>query len=252
LLPLAFSFFRLEGSMAIIMGIMIPLYMSYLIINSNRFLSRLTENVLLREEALKREKEILSQQKVAELIVKIQAAYMDERINNQFFQRITQEIVNISGSDYGFICRLRLRNDFLFDSVVIANIGNLSLQALHGESLLVDELNQRPLSLEAYFSQIVLNKQAMEVDHIEYRRGQPPHTTLGNFFGFPLINEDKVIGVLGLVYTYDSMREEVPELLKSVFHSLERLLAGKWPDRRRGERAADSRDDTETDHQRSL
>lgn len=238
LLPLAFCFFRLEGSMATIMGFMIPLYMAYLIINGNRFLSRLTENVLLREEALKREKAILLQQKVAELIVKIQSAYMDERINSQFFQRVAQEIVKISGSNYGFICRIRQKSDMLMDSVVIANVGYLSLKALHGESLQIDELNHRPLSLEAYFSQVVLSRRVMEVDHIEFRQGQPPHTTLGNFHGFPLLNEDRVIGVVGLVYAYDAMPAEMPDLLKPVLHTLERLLAGRWPDRRGQERSA--------------
>lgn len=252
LLTLAFCFFRMEGSMATTMGFTIPLYMVYLIINGNRFLSRLTENVLLREEAVNREKAILSQQKVAELIVKIQSAYMDERINSQFFQRVTQELVKISGSDYGFICRVRQKSDMLMDSVVIANVGHLSLKAMHGESLQMDELNQRPLSLEAYFSQVVLSRRVMEVDHIEFRQGQPPHTTLGNFHGFPLQNEDRVIGVVGLVYAYNAMPSDMPDLLKPVLHTLERLLAGQWPDRRGQERPENFQHPDSPDSHQSL
>jgi len=232
LLPLTFCFFSLPGSMPLVMALMIPFYSVYLFLNSSRFISRLTENVLLREEASKREKEILLRQKQAELIVKIQAAYMENRVDRRFFQQVLQELQNLSDCQYGFMCRLHHKTPHEFDSVLISQLGDLDLRRIQGESLHIDELNQRPLSLEAYFAQVITQKKELSVDSIELLHGKPPVKTLGNFYGFPLLSENRVIGIIVLLYPYGSMPDPLPELLQTLMDTLARVLVGQAGDRR--------------------
>ena len=236
LLPLTFCFLGIGGFMPTVMAMMIPLYMGYMILNSNRYLSRLTENVMLREDAQKNELELSRRQHVSELIVKIQAAYLDNNLNQALMATVVRELIKLSGSDFGFICQVRQKSANEMDSIVLVNLGEIGLDRLQGEGLKIDELNMRPLTLEAYFSQVVLGKQEIEVDHIEIMQGKPLKMMLGNFYGFPLKSEGKVIGVIGLIFAYTTIPQGLTELLLPLLHSFERILIGKQPDRRREER----------------
>ena len=235
LLPLAFCFFSIGGFMPLVMGFMIPFYAAYLFLNSNRYLNRLTENVLLRDEAIKKEKELFQKQKLAELIVKIQASYLDGEINIKLMQKIIGEVVELTSCQFGFLFRIRRKSPIEIDSVMIVNHGELKLEKINGKSLRLDELNLQPLSLEAYFSQVILTAKELEVDHIEIRHGDA-ELILGNFYGFPLMSDDEVIGVIGLVCEYEPISEEATNSLRPLFHTLERILIGKRPDRRRESR----------------
>lgn len=229
LLPLALSFFSLGGEMTTVMGIMILLFVVYLFFSAGRYRKRLEENVFLREEAVEREKALKKRQRLSELIVQIQEAYLENQLDEALFEKIMEETIALSGCQYGFICQTTLKSKNVLSSKVIVNAGDLYLTKLTGDELKIDELNLRPLSLEAYFSQAVVSGEDIEVDHIEIRLGQPPELLIGHFYGYPFLVGGKVIGVLGLIYAYESMPEGTVDFLNPLFHTLERLfLDYKW------------------------
>tara|TARA_R110000772_G_C13294986_1_gene438350 strand:- start:509 stop:1645 length:1137 start_codon:yes stop_codon:yes gene_type:complete len=226
LLPLMVSFFSLGGLMQNIMGTMILFYVIYLMFSASRFRRQIVSNVVLTDEALQDKKAISKRQKVSEMIVKIQAAYLEKKITGELYKSVLKEIIKLSDCQFGFICLVSPINKQEFSSKVVMNFDQIDLSRLSGEKLQLDELNKRPLTLEAYFSQVVLSGKSVEVDYIEFFQGVPSSRTLGNFYGMPLYFEDELIAVIGLINIYHSVNEESLEFLQPLFLTIERFLVG--------------------------
>ncbi|MBN4075322.1 hypothetical protein JYU22_01935 [Gammaproteobacteria bacterium AH-315-E17] len=225
LLPLLFCFFSIGGYMPNIMASMIFLFMIYLIVNGNRFRKQIVANVELTSEALQGKKALLNRQLISELIVEIQTAYLDKQLTLKLFDNVLEEIINLSGVQYGFICQVEQRSAYELSSKVLVNLGGLNLTQLNGDALKVDELNLRPLSLEAYISQVIISRKNIEVDHIEVFEGEPRTMVIGNLFGIPLLANGKVIAVIGFVDLYDTNLEERIVFLNPLFQTIERILS---------------------------
>lgn len=224
LIPLLISFFSIGGLMQNIMGTMILFYLFYLMLSGSRFRAQLVANVELTDEALQGKKAIAKRQKVTEMIVKIQAAYLEKRITGDLYTSVLKEIIKLSDCQFGFICLVDKLNDQELSSKVVMNFDQIDLSRLSGEKLRFDELNNRPLTLEAYFSQIVISGKPLEVDYIEFFQGAPSSMTLGNFYGMPLFYEDELIAVIGLINIYHSVSGDSLEFLQPLFQTIERFL----------------------------
>lgn len=224
LIPLLLCFFSIGGYMPNIMGSMIFFFMIYLMIIGNRYRKQLVTNVELTNETLQSKKALLSRQLISELIVKIQSAYLDKNFSVELFDEVTKDIVDLSGVQYCFICRVEQVLANKLNSQVIANSGGLDLSRLNGEALKIDELNLKPLSLEAYVSQVIITKEKIEVDHIEMHEDEPRAMVIGNFYGMPLLLDDHVIGLIGFVDLYDSNLKERTLFLNPLFQTIERIL----------------------------
>lgn len=130
-----------------IMGSMIFFFMIYLMIIGNRFRRQLVTNVELTNEALQSKKALVSRQLISELIVKIQSAYLDKNFSIELFEEVLNEIIELSGVQYCFICQVEQLSAEELKSKVLANSGGLDLSRLNGEALNIDELNLKPLRL---------------------------------------------------------------------------------------------------------
>ncbi len=239
LMPLLFCFFSIGGYMPNIMGTMIFFFMIYLMIIGNRFRKQLVANVELTNETLQSKKALVSRQHISELIVKIQSAYLDNKFPIKLFEEVSQEIIELSAVQYCFICRVEQSSVDELTSKVLANSGGLDLSRLNGEALKIDELNLRPLSLEAYVSQVIISREKIEIDHIEMYESDPRAMVIGNFYGLPfylnskeLNSKDlnskkinsKVIGLIGFVDLYDTNLKERTMFLNPLFQTIERIL----------------------------
>lgn len=225
LIPLLLCFFSIGGYMPNIMGTMIFFFMIYLMITGNRFRRQLVTNVELTNEALQSKKALLSRQLISELIVKIQSAYLDKNFSNSLFQEVLKEILELSGVQYCFICQVEQLTVNELNSKILANSGGLDLSALNGEALKIDELNLKPLSLEAYVTQVIISKENIEIDHIEMHEEDPPAMVIGNFYGMPLFSNNKVTGLIGFVDLYDTNLKERTLFLNPLFQTIERILS---------------------------
>lgn len=224
LIPLLLCFFSIGGYMPNIMGTMIFFFMIYLMITGNRFRKQLVTNVELTNETLQSKKALMSRQLISELIVKMQSAYLDNSFSVELFDQVLRDIIDLSGVQYCFICRVEQHSDNELSSQVIANSGGLDLSGLNGEALKIDELNLRPLSLEAYVSQVIITKENIEVDHIEMHEDEPRVMVIGNFYGMPLFSNNKLVGMIGFVDLYDTNLKERTLFLNPLFQTIERIL----------------------------
>ena len=198
--------------------------MIYLMIVGNRFRRQLVTNVELTNEALQSKKALVSRQLISELIVKIQSAYLDKNFSIELFEEVLNEIIELSGVQYCFICQVEQLSAEELKSKVLANSGGLDLSRLNGEALNIDELNLKPLSLEAYISQVVINREKIEIDHIEMHEGEHHAMVIGNFYGMPFYLNNKVIGLIGCVDLYNTNLQEGTMFLSPLFQTIERIL----------------------------
>jgi hypothetical protein len=225
LLPLLFCFFILDGYMPNVMASMIFFYLIYLMLMGNRFRNQLIANVELTEEAIQGKKNLASRQHISELIVKIQSAYLDNSLSIDMLESVFQEIIELSEVQYGFICQIDMHAENELSSKVLVNYGDLDLRKLNGEALKIDEMNLRPLSLEAYTSQIIITEKSLEVSHIEVFEEGSRNMLIGNFFGVPLFSGNRVIAIIGFIDIYDTNVEERTAFLCPLFQTLERVLS---------------------------
>ena len=207
-----------------IMGTMIFFFMIYLMIIGNRYRKQLVTNVELTNETLQSKKALMSRQLISGLIVKMQSAYLDNSFSVELFDQVFRDIIDLSGVQYCFICLVEQHSDNELSSQVIANSGGLDLSGLNGEALKIDELNLRPLSLEAYVSQVIITKENIEVDHIEMHEDEPRVMVIGNFCGKPLFSNNKLVGMIGFVDLYDTNLKERTLFLNPLFQTIERIL----------------------------
>jgi hypothetical protein len=225
LLPLVGCFFSLEGYMPNVMAVMIFFYLIYLMLMGNRFRNQLVANVALTEDAIQGKKDLASRQHISELIVKIQSAYLDDRLNIDMLNTVFQEIIELCSVQYGFICQIDMHAENELSSKVLVNYGGLDLRKLNGDALKIDEMNLRPLSLEAYTSQIILTEKSLEVSHIEVFEEESRNMLIGNYFGLPMFSGNKIIAVMGFIDIYDTNVEERTKFLRPLFQTIERVLS---------------------------
>lgn len=224
LVPLLLCFFSIGGYMPNVMAAMICFYLIYLMLMGNRFRNQLIANVELTSKAIQGRKDLVSRQHISELIVKIQSEYMDRRLTVEMLESVFQEIVDLSAVQFGFICQINRYAENELSSRVLINCGGLDLHLLTGEALKIDEMNLRPLSLEAYVSQVIIGEKSLEVGHIEVFEETPRNMLIGNFYGVPLFLEGRVIAVIGFIDIYDTNVEERTKYLHPLFQTIERVL----------------------------
>ncbi len=125
---------------------------------------------------------------------------------------------------YCFICQVEQLSVNELKIKVLANSGGLDLARLNGKAAKIDELNIKPLSLEAYVSQVIINKENIEIDHIEMHEETPQTMVIGNFYGMPLFLNKRVISLIGFVDLYDTNLKERTMFLNPLFQTIERIL----------------------------
>ena len=103
LLPLALRFAMEGGSIPLAMGLMVLIYLVFVVASVARTRHQLHENIQLRSEVLEQDASLRRQQQLTEVITRAQSQFIREKDRRTAFDGLLSDILVLTGSEYGFI-----------------------------------------------------------------------------------------------------------------------------------------------------
>ncbi|MBX9837145.1 MAG: GAF domain-containing protein, partial [Silvanigrellaceae bacterium] len=175
-----------------------------------------------------------TRQRILEAITEIQAAHIGDILypdkqsaGNDIFRVILRNFIKLSDSEFGFI------NEITSDQ-----IGNINTHYMwEGKLPLIEANNEQETTqkLEGFFNNfiedIVATKEPLMVNNIKSysKKIEIPLALpqLKSFLGIPLINQDKLIGIIGLSNRAKNINKNLMETLDPIFLLSRRIINEK-------------------------
>lgn len=234
LVPLVICFLQMEGEMPAVMGTMTFFYMLYLMVIAGRFRRQLIANLELTEETLESRRDSARRQLMSEMVARILGDYLETGFSVRLLERITHEIVKLSGAHYGFLVEIQKSgnsDELQVHARVLVNSGNLDLTQFD-QPLPIGKHSHLTPVLASQICALIEQKQEFFADQLEVYEANPRSMVLGSFCAVPLIQGGEVIGAVGLVDRHKVLSIATVDYLRPLLNTLEKLLRRKLRDPR--------------------
>jgi hypothetical protein len=225
LLPMFIYYMSFGERMTAVMGVMIFFFAIFLFASSTRLRSQLIHNVELREEAQEKEAVLEKRQKMTEMIVHLQAARLDSTIDGDAFDRVLQEMMQLTGSGYGFIAGIEPDSSGTQGTRILANAGSIDLgftrELLQNGLPMAGRLNR----LIDVFQRTLVSGKPQFTPDIEFFVGTPRVLQYASMLSLPVLAGNRVVAVIGLFNQNGTLDGHTAEFLSPLLRTLGFLFA---------------------------
>lgn len=228
LLPFGLRLILEGGQMQLVIATMGLMFVFYLLYSGRRLQLQLQENVQLRIRAVEREAALRDEQRLNDVIARVQLQFIREADRTQAYELLLTDLLELTDSEYGLIADVR-RDE----------AGRPYLKSRTMSDIAWDESTRRlidgptgpagPLQrLDSLFSAVLASGEAVISNHpaSDPRSGgaQPPgHPPLKAFLGLPIRHAGELVAMIGLANRPGGYESEILDFLHPLLVTLGQL-----------------------------
>jgi len=226
-LPLIPQLFMTSDAVSFSMGVIVVLYLAFIVASSKRLQHQLHENVRLRAESAVREMDLRHQQQLNGIIAHTQSQFIKETHHSKAFDGLLADILALTESEYGFIDEIlpaQSGKPYLKTSAMAAG-GDDAVRTLHAEKL---PQGMTFSDLDAFFGKAQTNDETLisNTPH-DPRSGVriDDHPDLTALLRIPILHGDERVAMIGMANRPGGYDQELIGFLQPLLITLGQLVA---------------------------
>ena len=228
LLPFGLRLIVHGGHLQMVIATMGLMFVVYLVVSARRLQAQLEDNVGLRIQAVERGAALVDEQRLNEIIARVQIQFIREADRSQAFDVLLADLLELTDSEYGFIAEVRrdeAEQPYL-KSRSLSNIAwNEETRRLYDASLTMGLEFRR---LDSLFGAALLTGEPVISNHpaSDPRRGglSPGHPPLKAFLGLPIRHAGELVAMIGLANRPGGFDTELLDFLHPLLVTLGQLF----------------------------
>ncbi len=236
LLPAAARYAWHGGQVSLLVALMSLLFIVFVLYSTRRLQRQLVDNVQLRAEAIGREQVLRNEQRLNEVIGRVQSLFIRDSDRRHAFETLLEDVLQLTGSGYGFVAEvLRTPQGAPYlKSYAITNIAwDEPTRALY-EAEAAKGMEFR--NLHSLFGAALTSGEPViaNAPATDPRRGglPPGHPPLHAFLGVPIRHGGELIAMIGLANRPGGYDSDLIEFLHPLLATLGQLADAERSERR--------------------
>ncbi|MBF0459929.1 MAG: response regulator [Magnetococcales bacterium] len=196
------------------------------IISAREALQRMNES--LEDQVAKRTADLIGKNRLFELIEHMQDAFIHEPDQPALFDQLLQDIIALTGSQYGLVGEVR-QDEAGIDYLIIHAITNIAWDE-ETHRFCAENKTKKCIfkKLNNLFGRVVTGRQpiiANDPPHHPQSTGLPPgHPVLAAFLGIPVFYGDRLVGEIGLANRPGGYDQAMLDYLHPVVEACGRII----------------------------
>ena len=236
LLPAAARYASHGGEVSVLVALMTVLFTGFVLVSTRRLQRQLMDNVQLRAEAIGREQMLRTEQRLNEVIGRVQSLFIRDSDRRHAFETLLDDVLQLTGSAYGFVAEvLRTPEGAPYlKSYAITNIAWDEPSRAFYEAAVVKGMEFR--RLDTLFGAALTTGEPVIANDpaTDPRRGglPPGHPPLNAFLGLPIRHGGELIAMIGLANRPGGYDNDLIEFLHPLLATLGQLADAERSERR--------------------